>query len=53
MPVTDAGVAVQFIAVILAGLIGLVLARKHADARLLVAGLTLLLVSLMAVRAVH
>jgi hypothetical protein len=39
--------------VILAGLIGLVLTRKHPDLRILVVGLTVLLVALIAVRAVH
>jgi hypothetical protein len=53
LPATDAGVAVQFGVVIVVGLMGLLLARRHPDLRLLVVGLTILLVALMAVRAVH
>ena len=53
MPATDAGVAAQFTAVIAAGLVGLVLTRKSPDLRLLVIGLTTLLVALIAVRSVH
>jgi hypothetical protein len=53
LPATDAGVAVQFGVVIAVGLIGLLVTRKFQDLRLLVVGLTILLVSLMAVRAVH
>jgi len=53
LPATDAGVAVQFGVVIAIGLIGLLVTRKFQDLRLLVVGLTILLVALMAVRAVH
>ena len=53
MPATDAGVAVQFGAVIAVGLVGSLVTRKFQDLRLLVVGLTILLVALMAVRAVH
>jgi hypothetical protein len=53
LPATDAGVAVQFGVVIAVGLIGLLVTRKFQDLRLLVVGLTILLVALMAVRAVH
>jgi hypothetical protein len=53
LPTTDAGVAVQFGAVILAGFAGLVLTRKNPDLRILVIGLTTLFAALMALRAVH
>jgi hypothetical protein len=53
VPATDGGVAVQFGLVIVAGLIGLLLSRRRPDVRLLVIGLTILLLALMAVRAVH
>jgi len=53
LPATDAGVAIQFGVVMVVGLIGLLLTRRHPDVRLLVVGLTTLLVALMAVRAVH
>ena len=53
LPATDAGVAVQFGVVIGVGLVESLVTRKFQDLRLLVVGLTILLVALMAVRAVH
>ena len=53
LPNTDAGVAAQFTVVLAAGIIGLVATRRHRDLRLLIVGATVLLVALMALRAVH
>ena len=53
LPSTDAGVAVQFALVASVGVAGVVLSRKHPDVRLLVIGLTVLVIALMAMRAVH
>ena len=53
LPATDAGVALQLVVVLAAGFTGLVATRRHRDLRLLVIGATLLLVALMALRAVH
>ena len=53
LPATDAGAAVQFAVVLTVGAVGIVAARRHPDLRLLVVGATVLLVALMALRAVH
>ncbi len=53
LPTTDAGVALQFTVVLIAGFVGLIATRRNRDLRLLVIGATLLLVALMALRAVH
>jgi len=53
LPTTDAGVALQFAVVLAAGYVGVVATRRHRDLRLLVIGATVLLVALMALRAVH
>jgi hypothetical protein len=53
LPATDAGVAFQFGLVLIAGVAGIVATRRNRDFRILVIGLTVLLVALMAVRAIH
>jgi len=53
LPSTDAGVAVQFVAVIGIGTVGAFAARANRDLRLLIVGITILAVALMTVRAVH
>ncbi|MEA3503088.1 MAG: hypothetical protein U9R47_09965 [Actinomycetota bacterium] len=53
LPATDAGVAAQFTVVLGCGLVGLLVTRRNRDLRLLIVGVTLLLVALMALRAVH
>ncbi|MEA2024099.1 MAG: hypothetical protein U9N79_07380 [Actinomycetota bacterium] len=53
LPATDAGVAFQFSVVLTVGIVGLIAARRRRDVRLLVIGLTVLLVSVMALRAIH
>ncbi len=53
LPATDAGVALQFGVVLATGVAGFVVTRRNRDARLLVVGVTVLLVALMALRAVH
>ncbi|MCL1694171.1 MAG: hypothetical protein M3096_10830 [Actinomycetia bacterium] len=45
--------ALQFGLVLTAGTVGLVVTRRNRDVRLLVIGLTILLVALMALRAIH
>lgn len=53
LPTTDAGVAFQFAVVLTAGFDSVVATRRYRDLRLLVIGATVLLVALMALRAVH
>ncbi|MEX2653563.1 MAG: hypothetical protein WD532_00880 [Acidimicrobiia bacterium] len=53
LPTTDAGVAIQVVAILSISAIGLYLTRHHADARLLVTGATLLAVAFMALRTLH
>jgi hypothetical protein len=53
VPATDAGVALQLGIVAAAGVIGLIATRRNRDLRLLVVGATVLLVAVMALRAVH
>jgi hypothetical protein len=53
LPATDAGVALQFGLVLTAGTVGFVVTRRNRDVQLLVIGLTVLLVALMALRAIH
>ena len=53
LPATDAGVALQFGVVLVAGVVGFIFARRSRDVRLLIIGLTVLLVALMALRAIH
>ena len=53
LPATDAGVAFQFGVVLTTGAVAMVVTRRDRDVRLLVIGVTVLLVALMALRAVH
>lgn len=53
LPATDAGVALQFGVVLTVGAAAFIVARRNRDVRLLVIGLTVLLVSVMALRALH
>ncbi|MFV9671644.1 MAG: hypothetical protein ACNYZH_00340 [Acidimicrobiia bacterium] len=53
LPATDAGVALQFGVVLTVGAAAFIVARRNRDVRLLVIGLTVLLVSLMALRSIH
>ena len=53
LPATDAGVAFQFGVVLVAGATGIVATRRNRDVRILAIGLAVLLVALMAARAIH
>jgi hypothetical protein len=53
LPTTDRGVALQVIAVLFATGVGLYLTRRDRDIRLLVTGGSLVVLGLMAVRALH
>lgn len=53
LPATDAGVVFQFGVVLTTGTVAMVVSRRNRDVRLLVIGLTVLLVALMALRAIH
>lgn len=53
LPATDAGVAFQFGVVLTAGVVGFVATRRNRDVRILVIGLTTLLVAVMALRSIH
>jgi hypothetical protein len=53
LPTTDAGVLAQLIVVVIAGVLGLALTRRHPDRRLLVVGATLVVLAFMAVRTLH
>ena len=53
LPSTDAGVALQFAGVLVVAFVGLVAVRRNRDLRILVIGVTVLLVALMALRAIH
>ena len=53
LPRTDAGVAVQFVLVLMVGLGLVVWLRNRPDARLTVGGATFLLLMLMALRGLH
>ena len=53
LPSTDAGVALQFAGVLVVGFVGLIVVRRNRDVRILVIGVTVLLIALMALRAIH
>lgn len=53
LPATDAGVLTQLVLVAIVASVALVVTRRNRDVRLAVIGLTVLTVSLMALRAVH
>lgn len=53
LPTTDAGVAVQVVALVLATGVALWAVRRHREAVLLVVGIATFLAGLMALRAVH
>jgi len=53
MPSTDSGVAIQFVAWTTITAIAVFLTRTNKDVRLLVIGLSVLVVGAMTVRAVH
>ena len=53
LPTTDRGVLVQFLLVVLVGGITLWITRRQRDRRLLVIGVTLFVLAVMGVRAVH
>jgi len=53
LPSTDAGVALQFAGVLVVGFASLIVVRRNRDVRILVIGATVLLIALMALRAVH
>jgi len=53
LPTTDAGVYVQVVVWFALSGVGLVLTRHNKDVRLLVIGLSILVFSLIALRAVH
>ncbi len=53
MPSTDAGVAVQFAAWVGLSVVTFVTTRNNSDLRLLAVGISVLVLGVMTVRAVH
>jgi hypothetical protein len=53
LPSTDAGVLVQVVGWVVVSGLGLYLTRNNKDLRLLVVGISILVLALMALRAVH
>ena len=53
LPVTDAGVVIQIVVVVAFTISGLLLARSNRGLRIFIVGVGILLLALIAVRAVH
>lgn len=52
-PATDAGVAIQLIVIAVVAVIGLALARRHPEIRILIIGIWLVTYGAIGVRALH
>lgn len=53
LPSTDGGVAVQLVLLVVFTGVGAYLTRRNRDLRILVVGVAVLILGLMAVRAIH